>query len=135
MSAPLRRTYTAVIPNSAAGADFVVTVCSAPWDGSLVSAVYYPDTNITGADTNSRTYNVHNRGDDGDGTTLMASIAMEAGTDGAQYAAVELAVASGEDAEDAECVAGDVITFESLHIGGTGLADPGGTIAITLERA
>ena len=31
--------------------------------------------------------------------------------------------------------AGDVITVQSLHVGSTGLADPGGTVLIALSRS
>jgi hypothetical protein len=34
-----------------------------------------------------------------------------------------------------DVVAGDVLVWNSLHIGATGLADPGGSVKVVLSRA
>lgn len=50
-----------------------------------------------------------------------------------QYHRTDLALSST--AADLNVAVGDVLTVQSLHVGTTGLADPGGTVFVTLSRA
>ena len=133
--APLTRTYSVIIPGAAANADFVATICAAEFAGTLTEAFYIADTAITGADTESRTLNILNQGTDGaTGTAVtMATKAFVSGTNAAQYHRTDLALSGTAANLDVEV--GDVLTVQSLHVGTTGLADPGGTVFVTLSRA
>jgi len=93
----------------------------APFAGTLASATVIPLTALTGADTNSRTIQVFNRGQDGSGTTLMASKAYTSGVNLA--AEDEAALTLSATAANLVVADGDVIEVKSLHVG-TGLAGP-----------
>lgn len=109
----------AVIPPTAIGADDTVALGGVQEKAGTVSAAsYYPNANITGVATNSRTVEVL------DGGTTVASLAFVAGVNGAAGQPSSLTVSSPAVAE------GDSLTAKSLHVG-TGLADPGGLVVVT----
>lgn len=130
---PLSYETRAVVPNAAANADAETTVCIAPFVGTLSAASFVADTLLTGANTESRTLQLINKGQSGAGTTVMASKAFVSGTNAAAFDEVELTL-SGT-AADLDVAEGDVIVLKSLHVGATGLADPGGTVFVALSRA
>jgi hypothetical protein len=130
---PLTRTFEAVIPATAAGADFEIVICKAPFAGTLSAASYTPDTDITGANTDSRTIQVINKAADGNGTTVMASKAYTLGVNATDFNEETLTLSAT--AADLVVAAGDIIVGKSLHVGSTGLADPGGTFIIELTRS
>lgn len=129
---PLSRTFQVVVPAVGAGSDETTTICEAPFDGTLESASYVADTALTGANTDSRTLQVINKGQSGSGTTVMASKAFTSGVDAAAFDETALTLSGVTDATDV--AEGDIIALKSLHVGGTGLADPGGTVFVTLSR-
>lgn len=139
-SAPLVRTLRVENPGAVADADAVKVIGVAPFAGHVSAVRYLPDTDITGADTESRTLTVTNRGADGDGTDVVATQEYETGVDAAQYAADGVTVdetygTPADRTTQANYVAaGDVLTVESTHIGSTGLADPGGLVEVDLAR-
>lgn len=123
--------YYVLMPATAANADFEAAVCVAPFAGSVSEVTYLADTAITGANTDSRTLQVFNRGADGSGTTKVAEIALTSGVDAAQWDEKTVTLQA---AGNLVVAAGDVLTFKSLHVGSTGLADPGGTVKIKIRR-
>ena len=134
MSAPLTREYTEVVPALTILASDTYTIAEAPFDGELTAASYIPDSNITGADSPaSRTYTIVNKGADGNGTTVMATLAMTLGVNATDFNESDMTLSAVEGA--VEFVEGDIIAFASTAVGGTGLVDPGGTVKITLSRA
>lgn len=130
--APLSQTYRAVLPATTAAADFEVTMFIAPYAGTLSAAKYVADTTLTGANTESRTAQVINKGQTGVGTTVMASKAFTSGVNAAAFDETALTLSST--ASDLAIAAGDVIAFKSLHVGSTGLADPGGSVELVVTR-
>jgi hypothetical protein len=116
----------------AAGADLETVVFVAPWPATLIAANYIPDTTLTGADTDSRTLSVINKGGDGNGTTEMAAKAFTAGVNAPDFD--ETALTLDSTVEDRDVAQGDVVAFKSLHVGSTGLADPGGAVRLRFER-
>lgn len=130
---PLTKTFSAVIPATGATADFVVAICEAPFAGTVTAVKYVADTAITGANTDSRTGRLHNRGQAGAGTTVVASKAFTLAVDAAQYDATAITLSAVAGATTV--AAGDVLTWESLHVGSSGLADPGGTVLVTITRS
>lgn len=101
---------------------------------STVSAVrFYPDAAIDSTDTNSLTYSLLNGGNDGTGTTVVATLALVAAvadlTKHASRAITLSSTAANLDIDD-----GDVLIWRSEKVG-TGLLDPGGLLEIDFQRA
>lgn len=102
-------------------------------DSTITSAKFVPNANITGAASPaSRTLNVINRGQDGSGAVVMASLAFLAGING--VSGDEIAFTLSGTAANLLAVKGDVIEVQTIPVGGTGLVDPGGLVEITLAR-
>lgn len=145
-TAPLTQTFYAVVPPVAqetatfyillpatnANADFEAAACVAPWAGTLTSATYIADTAITGANTESRTMQIINKGAAGSGSTAMAELTLVQGTNAAAFD--ETALTLSATPANLVVAAGHVLSAKSLHVGSTGLADPGGTVKIVLTR-
>jgi hypothetical protein len=127
--------FTALVPvaGGAAGSDLDTIVCVAPFAGTLSSASFIADTTLTGANTESRTLSVINKGQAGAGTTNMATKAFVSTVNAAAFDETALTLSVVANALDV--VAGDVLVWNSLHIGATGLADPGGSVKVVLSRA
>lgn len=130
--APLTPTYEAIVPAVGAAADDEQTVCVAPWAGTVTSVTYIADTTLTGANTESRTLRLRNKGTAGSGTTVVASKAFTSGVNATAFDETDITL-SGT-AANLVVAAGDVLAWHSLHVGSTGLADPGGTVKVTLSR-
>lgn len=129
--APLEVKLNSVVPAVTIAADDITVIGTAPFAGTVSAVVYVPEVDITGADTNSRTFNLHNRGQAGAGTTVVASLAMVSGVNAADYDEEAITLSIVADATDV--AAGDVLTWQSLHIG-DGIADPGGSVFVTIDR-
>lgn len=130
---PAVETYHMVIAATAANADLEVVVCTAPWAGTVTAVNYIGDTALSGAATESRTLQLINKGLAGLGTAVAASLALVSGVNLVAFDAKAITLSAT--AADLVLVAGDVLSFKSLHIGTTGLADPGGTAEVTITRA
>lgn len=131
--APLTRTLTAdTQPVATAGNDASESVGPAPFAGVVASVTYTPSAAITGANTNSRTLKVVNKGSAGSGTNVVAELALVSGVNPA--AAVQKALTLSGTASKLEVAEGDVLLFVSEHVG-TGITDPGGEVQIKLERS
>lgn len=111
---------TGTVDAAAAGADSYVDIV-APYDGTVTAAAFVPTADITGADTNSRTVKVVNRGQAGSGTTQVAILALASGVNA--VATHEEALPLSSTPADLVVAAGDVLRVTSLHVG-TGLAAP-----------
>lgn len=107
------------------GTDRVTIVGRVQRPGTVNSVEFIPSWNLTGADTNSRTYTLYNRGPAGAGTTAIATLAMASGVNLTKFAAKVIPVT----AANAAILVGDVLEWESLHVG-TGIPDPGGRIIV-----
>lgn len=133
-TAPLVRTLEASAEALGATANGTVVVGEAPFAGTVTGVVYVPEADITGAASPaSRTFSLVNKGQDGNGTTVVATLAMVGGVNAADFdeRAITLSVVAG-----ATTVAeGDVLAWTSTAVGGTGLADPGGLVKVTVARA
>lgn len=103
----------------------------APVAGTVTAASLVPLTVLTGANTNSRTVNVFNRGQTGAGTTVIASTAFVAGVNAPALdeTPLTLSVVAGA----TTVAAGDVIEVQSLHIL-TGIAGPQALVRLTVSR-
>lgn len=129
--APLVKTYEAEVPAAAANASVSAQI-RAEYAGTVTGVTYTPNAAITGADTNSRSVNVVNHGQDGTGTTEAASIDFVNGTNAAAFD--ETALTLSATAADLTVAAGDIIQVASVAVG-TGIADPGGVAYVTISRS
>jgi hypothetical protein len=118
-AAPLIQYVGVPVASTAAGAD-ASGLTVAPFAGTLSAASIISLTTLTGANTESRTLQVFNRGQAGSGTTLMASKAFTSGVNAT--AEDETSLTLSVTAADLVVAAGDVVEVKSLHVGATGLA-------------
>jgi hypothetical protein len=101
-----------------------------PCDGTVVAVRYVPTTVLTGAATDSRTINLYNRLATGAGTTLVATKAFLSGINIAASSPGE--ITKSATAANLKVIAGQVLDWESLHVGSTGLIDPGGLAEVDI---
>lgn len=120
------------IPATAQGATAFLLAGIARFAGVLRSAEYYPNSLITGADTNTRRLRVYNRKADASGTAVMADLQFNNAVNGP--AKVSKAVTVTSTLADKTVAAGDVIEFNSAFVG-TGIADPGGLLVLKFDRS
>jgi hypothetical protein len=118
-AAPLIQYVGVPVASTGAGAD-ASGLTVAPFAGTLSAASIISLTTLTGANTESRTLQVFNRGQAGSGTTLMASKAFTSGVNAT--AEDETSLTLSVTAADLVVAAGDVVEVKSLHVGATGLA-------------
>jgi hypothetical protein len=130
--APLSRTLELPVAAVATASDLTSPIGVAPFAGTVTGVEYIPTTVLTGADTNSRTITVYNRGQAGAGTTVVATKAFTSGVNAPANDSTDITLtATGADLVVAE---GDVLDWESLHVS-SGLADPGGLVRVTIARS
>lgn len=101
-------------------------------DGSIESAEYIPTANITGAATNNRQLQLINKGLDGNGTTVLATLLFDNAINATDYNNIAFTLTAT--VADRNVVEGDVIVLASTAPG-TGLADPGGTVRAVFGRS
>lgn len=129
--APQTQILTVPIAAAAAGAD-AIGLTEAPFAGTITGVTVTPVTVLTGANTDSRTFKVTNKGQADAGTAIPASKAFVSGVNAP--AEDDTALTLSATAADLVVAAGDVLEVESLHIGSTGLAGPQAVVRITFSR-
>jgi hypothetical protein len=131
MSAPKSVTVEVPVPAVTIAATTDTAITEAAFAGTVTRVDYTPDATITGANTNSRTVTLFNRGQTGVGTTVVAQLAFVSAVNAAQYdaKAITLSVVAGA----TTVAAGDVLEWDSAAVG-TGIVDPGGSVHIELTR-
>lgn len=125
--------FQATIPATAAAADYDQTVAESHVAGTVTAVTYTPEAAVTGANTETRTLTLVNKGQAGAGTTVVGTLAFTSGVNGVAFdeKAFTLSAVAG-----ATTVAvGDVLALVSTHSGTTGLADPGGRVEIEVARS
>lgn len=128
---PLSERITAVVPAAAQAAGDGQTVWVAAFAGKVTAVSYVADTAITGANTNTRKVSLVNKGADGSGTTEMASVQFNSGVNAAAFD--ETALTLSATVANRNFVAGDVLAWVTAAVS-AGIADPGGTVYLTVER-
>jgi hypothetical protein len=123
--------FQATNPAAAVGADTAPVVAESHVAGIVTAVGYTPVADITGANTNSRTLSLINKGTDGNGTTVVATLALTSGVNASDFD--ELALTLSATAANLVVAKGDVLAFTSVHVG-TGIADPGGRVEVELTR-
>jgi hypothetical protein len=133
MSAPLVRVIESNVPAvSTAGNSDDTVIGQAPFAGTVTDVEYIAEAAITGAATNNRTVTLVNKGQAGAGSTTVASLTFGAGTNAA--ANDDTTVALSGTAANLTVAEGDTLQWRSVAVG-TGIADPGGLVRITLSRS
>jgi len=129
-TSPLVRNLEHVAPAVTIAASAETDMTEAPFAGTVTKVDYVAATAITGADTNSRTVVLVNKGQAGSGTTVVATKAFTNGVNAAADAPtpVTLSVVAGA------TTANDVLVWQSNAVG-TGIVDPGGLVHVELSRA
>lgn len=120
--------YHLDVAAAGATADAVKDAGVAEISGAVLSVWYTPASAVTGANTDTRTLSLINKGSDGLGTTVVATLALTSGNDLVAHKANEVPLSSTT--EDLDVQGGEVLEWTSTHSGSTGLADPGGVVTI-----
>lgn len=131
--APLTQELEMAVDNVAAAADLTTVVGEVHVAGTVTSVVYVPKANISGANTETRTVSLINKGADGNGTTVVATLAMVSGVNSNDFD--EKTITLSATAADLVVADGDVLAWTSTHSGSTGLADPGGNVRVVITRS
>ncbi|MFB4280843.1 hypothetical protein ACBJ59_36525 [Nonomuraea sp. MTCD27] len=116
---------------STANASDDITAAVAPFDCTVTAVAYITEAAVTGAATNNRTVSVVNKGQAGAGSTTVASLTFGSGTNAVAYD--ETTVTLSGTAANLDLAAGDVLQWRSIFAG-TGIADPGGLVRVTVTR-
>lgn len=95
------------------------------YPGIINSVEFIPNWNLTGANTNSRTFTLFNRRTTGTGTTTVAQVLMTSGSSMTSFVPFSVSITTA----NATVAPGDILEWESLHVG-TGIADPGGRVVV-----
>lgn len=132
MTAPLQRVIESDVPAvSTAGNSDDTVLGQAPFDCTVVDVEYVPESAITGAATNNRTVSLINKGQDGTGVVVVATLTFGSGTNAA--ANDDTTVTLSGTAANRNLTAGDTLQWRSVA-NGTGIADPGGLARVTVNR-
>lgn len=130
--APRTTILEAPVDNVAAASDLTTVIGEVLEAGTVSSVSFTPKANITGNDAESRHYALINKGQDGNGTTSVATLDMDTGVSANDFDEKALTL-SGTPA-NLVVAAGDILAFTSTHEGSTGLADPGGSVKVEITR-
>lgn len=125
-------TFKQVVPPVAQAAGAETILGTVPVGGVVTAVTYAPNDDITGADTNTRAVTLYNRGDDGEGTTVVATLQFDNGIDASEF--VGSAITLSQTPANLAVASGDVLSFASDEVA-SGLADPGGYVTVTVERS
>jgi len=126
----VRVAATAITTTSEVGA-VAVDLGSTGATGVVSGVTYTPDAAYTGAATNYRSFIVRNKGQAGAGTTVVA---QRDGINAVNLVAYdETTIALSGTAANLIVTHGDVLSYYSVPAG-TGIADPGGLLTISISR-
>lgn len=129
MTAPFGTVLQApVAPQATAGSNLNTNIYRCGADATVSAVTYAPVTAITGANTNTRSVSLVNKGQAGAGVVVVATIQYNSGVNA--VAADENVVTLSGTPANLNLAAGDILQWQSTAVG-TGIADPGGLVCIT----
>lgn len=133
---PVTERITGTVPApSAANAAQDQTIAESHVTGEVTSVTFVSEANVTANGTNFRTLRLINKGQDGNGTTVIASLALDTPTtdDLADFdeKAIPLVGAAGDAAR--QVAVGDILAWDET-VTGTGLAHSGGRVEVEITR-
>lgn len=131
---PNVRTIESTVPAAGAAVAQDQAVGEAPFAGSVTAAKIVPEANLTANATNYRTFQVVNKGADGNGTTVVATFATDTVTtdDLADFDEHSLTLSAVAGATTV--AAGDVLAVVET-VAGTGVAHSGYRAIIEITRS
>jgi len=129
-ASPNVKRLQATLPGVGAAVAQDQNVGEAPFAGTVTSVSYTPEANLVGTATNFRTLRLLNKGQDGNGTTVIASLAFDSGAVTADDFDERAIPITG----NAQVAAGDILAWDET-VTGTGLASPGGLVQVEITRA
>jgi hypothetical protein len=128
MTSPFNAATTRnTIPVATAGSSQPTVITNNGRAGTVTAVSFIPLATITGANTNTRSYSLVNKGSSGAGNTVIATLQFDSGVN-ATGNVVKVIPLSGTAANLAVAV-GDVLIWNSNAVG-TGQADPGGLVSV-----
>lgn len=129
--APGVQVLEADLPELGTDVEDTTVIGEVEFDGEVTSVSWVPEADLTGAATNHRSISVINKGLDGNGTTVIATLAFDSGVNASDFdeKAIPLSVVEGA----VDVLAGQQLACASLTPG-TGIADPGGKIRVEIQR-
>lgn len=130
--APLVRDVEVPVALVAAAADLTTPLEEVDLAGTVTAVTYSPKSDITGANTDSRTVSLINKGQDGNGTTVIATLAFVSTVNASDYD--EKTITLSATPANLVVADGDILAWLSAHVGTTGLADPGGLVKVSISR-
>lgn len=108
-------------------------VGEAPVDGTVTSVKIVPEANLTAHGSNYRTFRLVNKGQDGNGATVVASFATDTPTTDNLADFDEHALALSGVAGATTVAAGDVLAVDET-VTGTGVAHSGYRVIVEISR-
>lgn len=130
MTSPFTSTGVhANVPAVAAAVDLNTVIAVAPRALTISGVTYVPATTLTGANTETRSVFLVNKGPTGALTVIVASLAFLAGTNATlnQKRVITLSLTPA----NLVVAEGDILIWQSVHTGSTGLADTGGLVTVS----
>lgn len=128
MTAPFIGSYQENVAAVAAASDLNSIVQIAQRAATVTGVTYTPPVTLTGAATETRSVFLVNKGPTGALTVIVASLAFLVGVNATvnQQRLITLSLTPA----NLNIAAGDILLWQSIHTGSTGLADPGGRVSI-----
>lgn len=130
---PFALKLTARVAPVAANTDANSVVAIVPRDGQVTAASIVFDGAIDGDDTNSRTFQLINKGAAGAGTAVIAELTFPNANNAAAYVPEAMTVDT-DPASTNDVTAGDILVLAETTPG-TGVANPGGLILVTIGNS
>lgn len=131
LASPQQGTIDQRIASQVAAGTADVAVGEAPYDATVTSVTFTPDAAITGATATKRTITLENRGANGSGSTVIATLDLVTGVNPAKHD--ETAFTLSGTAANLLLTAGDVLALKEA-VTSTGTANPGGRLQVTFAR-
>lgn len=130
MTAPFSAAVTVPVqPVATAGNSLNTVAFVCPRAGTVTAVTYTTVTAITGANTNTRSVTLVNKGQSGAGSTVIATLQFDSGVN--TVAGDEKTITLSGTPANLVVAAGDVLQWQSAAVG-TGIADPGGLVSVTI---
>lgn len=132
MVAPYVGSTRESVPDVAQASTTVTPLDRAPFAGSVSGVTYAPNADITGVNTNTRLVSLINKGQDGNGSTVIASLQFNSGVNALDFDDKDITLSVVANATNV--AAGDILVWSSAAVS-AGLADPGGLVTVTYSRS
>ncbi len=119
---------TGELPALAATGTGDQTIGRASYAGTVTAVTFTPEADVVANATNYRTLTLTNKGADGNGTTVAATLAFSAGGTRADFDETAFTLSGTTTVAE-----GDILAVVET-VAGTGLANPGGLVRVEISR-